>query len=233
MERPGRAFILAGAGAALLTVFVLGVFSTTQGWPWWMPLNATSHAVHGQEAIETQSFDWQYTGLGTVIHVLSCFFWAFIGLILLILLRRGEKFSALGPGGKSRIAVPWIAGLAAAGLAGVVDYGLIPARLTPGWELVLGWQGVIAGLCALALGLALGLSAGRRKPSKPPVQPAAPPQRPERRVQPDDVSDPAFRELRHRKDGVLDQRMQRIDPAGKRTADPDGSAHRDLPKPPK
>jgi hypothetical protein len=41
-------------------------------------------------------------------------------------------------------------------VAGVVDYGIVPRRLTPGWELALPPKSVAAVLAAMALGLAAG-----------------------------------------------------------------------------
>jgi hypothetical protein len=43
-----------------------------------------------------------------------------------------------------------------AAIAGAVDYGLVPRRLSPGWEHALPPRGVAAGFAALGLGLALG-----------------------------------------------------------------------------
>jgi hypothetical protein len=41
-------------------------------------------------------------------------------------------------------------------IAAVVDYGVAPKRLTPGWELVLNKRSIVAAYGALALGLAAG-----------------------------------------------------------------------------
>jgi hypothetical protein len=43
-----------------------------------------------------------------------------------------------------------------AGVAAVVDYGLVPRRISPGWELALSPRGVAAGFAGMALGLAAG-----------------------------------------------------------------------------
>ncbi|WP_258552058.1 hypothetical protein [Paracoccus versutus] len=225
MARFTLAWPLAGAGAALLSIPVLAALSAGRGLPPWMPLNATTHALHGAEAARTTALDLAHTGLGTAIHVASCFFWAGVAVLLVRRAARGGPWLA------------WLAGLATAAMAGLIDYGLLPARLRPGWELVLPPWAVLAGLAALGVGLSLGLLAawaiGRRAPGTspapdryPPVPGAAePPQAP--------VS--AVERLRHPAPHVLDQRQQRMDPAGAVTEDPnrqgDGNKQPGVPHP--
>lgn len=48
------------------------------------------------------------------------------------------------------------------GVAAFVDYGMMPKRLTPGWEHAVGGRGVVAGFAALALGLLAGALVTRR-----------------------------------------------------------------------
>ena len=45
---------------------------------------------------------------------------------------------------------------AVSAIAAVVDYGLMPKRLTPGWEEPLPIRSVAGGFAGLALGLAIG-----------------------------------------------------------------------------
>lgn len=145
--RFGPAWLLAGVMGTILSGVVLGTASALAGQPVWMPLNATSHGLHGAAAAEFTGMDFRHTGLGLVIHVASSFFWAAVAVVLLRWM-----------GGR----LVWLAGLGTALVAGAVDYGLMPARLTPGWELVLPPAGVIAGLLALGVGLSLGLRSGMR-----------------------------------------------------------------------
>lgn len=157
-----RSWLLAGTAATLLSVVVLGVAALAMGRPFWVPLNATSHALHGPEAGQFAGIDLAHTGVGLAIHVAACFFWAAMAVLLLRLSDRG------GP------ALAWAAGLATAALAGVVDYALLPARLSPGWELVLPPAGVMAGLAAMGLGIALGLRAAHGRDA-PAVMRSGPP----------------------------------------------------------
>ena len=150
-----RAFIMAGTAAAALTLIVLCAFSAAEGLAWWMPLNATSHVIHGARAANIVTTDWVHTGSGTFFNIASCYFWAVIAVLLFYVFRRILHLEA--------VAASWIAGLGAAVTAGFVDYGLIPEKFTPGWELVLNWQAVMGSLLAMGVGLSLGLHAAFRK----------------------------------------------------------------------
>ena len=167
MARLGHAWPLAAGGAVAASVLGLGLAALAMGLPFWMPLNATSHALHGPAAAQFTGLDLAHTGLGLVIHVVACGFWAAVAVLMLHDSAHGGATLA------------WFAGLSTAALAGVVDYALIPARLSPGWELVLPAAGVMAGLASLGVGLALGLWAADRQdrlapPPAPRPVPAGP-----------------------------------------------------------
>ncbi|WP_240200104.1 MULTISPECIES: hypothetical protein [Paracoccus] len=211
MARFDLAWPLAGAFAAVLSALALGVSSALRGLPVWMPLNATTHALHGPAAATTTAFDLTHTGLGAAIHVVSCFFWAAVAVLLIRKAARGGA------------AVAWLTGLATATIAGLIDYGLMPARLRPGWELVLSPLGVIAGLVALGVGLSLGLIAAQAMASRAPgtstgLDRYPPVRNPTKTSQV--IPDSALDRLRQPAPDVLDQRQQRVDPAGAVTDDP-------------
>lgn len=211
MARFDLGWPLAGASAAAVSMLVLGAFAAARGLPVWMPLNATTHAFHGAEAARTTAFDLRHTGLGAVIHIASCFFWAAVAVMLIRWAPRGPAWLA------------WLVGLATAAIAGLVDYGLMPAYLRPGWELVLPPAGIIAGLFAMGIGLSLGLTVAQAtKDHRPGTQnhrgrsSAVP-----RGSGPQPGPAPtATDQLRQPAPHVLDQRQQRIDPAGAVTDDP-------------
>ena len=46
-------------------------------------------------------------------------------------------------------------------IAGVVDYGIAPKSLTPGWKLTLSKKSVVAAFVSLAIGLAAGATVSR------------------------------------------------------------------------
>ena len=204
MARLGIALPLAGALAAVLSVLVLGMLAIRGGLPPWMPQNATSHVLHGPAAATIADMDLTHTAPGAIIHIVSAFFWAGVAILL------------VRATGSIRTGTAWVAGLGTAALAGVVDYGLLPARLSPGWELVLPPSGVIAGLLALGIGIALGLTMVRRRHTdiSAPAAPAG------MRVTGKGLSPTDLERLRRPAPTVLDQRQQRIDPAGTMTEDP-------------
>lgn len=191
MARFTRAWPLAGALATALSILVLAAAALMQGQPAWLPLNATTHAIHGPDAAAFRGIDLAHTGLGLLIHVVSAFFWASVAVLLVRL------------SGASTVRLAWAVGLVTAVLAGVVDYGLMPSRLTPGWELILPPAGVAAGLAALGVGVAVGLVLARRggrhwskeqamrSPPRALTVPPVPPPYPQPR--PADASAPAAR----------------------------------------
>lgn len=209
MARFDLGWPLAGAFATVLSGLVLGALAAARGLPAWAPLNATTHALYGPEVTRT-ALDLGHTGLGAAIHVAACFFWSAVAVLLI-------RRAPLGGSG-----LAWIAGLGTATMAGLVDYGLLPARLSPGWELVLPPLGVAAGLAAMGVGMALGLmtaaalgrnavDAAPRPRTAPATGTVAP--RPEPPISP-------VEQLRRPAPQVLDQRQQRIDPADMVTEDP-------------
>jgi hypothetical protein len=108
------------------------------------PINATSHWLHGDDAGKVKDIDVKHTGTGVATHHGACIFWA----TLFETLRAATPHA--GPARIARDAVT------VATIAAVVDYGLVPKRLTPGWEEPLPIRSVAGGFAGLALGLALG-----------------------------------------------------------------------------
>jgi hypothetical protein len=115
------------------------------------PLNASSHWLFGNKKIKLDRFDPHQTLIGLATHHASAIFWALV-----------YELGSVGLG-------PVRYGGAAAGptavFAAFLDYGLLPRRLTPGWELALSKRSVSAGFLLLGLGLAFGhhLVDGRTK----------------------------------------------------------------------
>jgi len=52
-------------------------------------------------------------------------------------------------------------------IAAVVDYGIVPKRLTPGWELSLSRKSMAGAFASLAIGLAAGALVSRQLRSRP------------------------------------------------------------------
>lgn len=140
-----RALIRAGAVGAAVSLLVLAAFSNAQGLPVWMPLNVTTHVFFGPEVVAQQSFDVVHSVLGLTIHIVACFFWA---AVMILLLRPVERATR-------RLA--WAAGLVIALMAVLVDYAILPRFLSPGWHLILPPIGVLGGFLGMGTGIAIGL----------------------------------------------------------------------------
>ncbi|SDY86909.1 hypothetical protein [Citreimonas salinaria] len=133
-----------GTIAGLSVFGALGVLARREGRSAAAPVNATSHVLHGAQAGTVDSIDTSHTGVGAVINYGASIFWA---LPFTWWLSRRRDRSA------GQIAL----GAAATGtVAGVVDYGLVPRRLSPGWEHALPPRAVATTFGAMALGLAIG-----------------------------------------------------------------------------
>ncbi|MTH79184.1 hypothetical protein [Paracoccus aestuariivivens] len=122
-----------------------------------MPLNVTTQAFFGSEVAQIRAFDVTHSGFGLLIHVVSSLFWAVIATLL---------FRGIGHA--------WIVGLGNALLALVIDYGVPPERMSPGWHRTIPFAGLVAGSIGLGIGLGLGLSLAVRPASALPVKPEIP-----------------------------------------------------------
>ena len=160
-----------GAIASLLSAAVLAQASRRETGSPFACLNATSHWIWGDEAARHQAPSLSHTAAGYLIHHAASCFWG-------VLYERmvGERVDRLPPAAKVAT------GLAAAGLACLVDYRLVPHRLTPGFEFRLSRRSIAAGYLAFGLGLALagmGRDEQRRRSRMPtPTCAAFVPRRP-------------------------------------------------------
>ncbi|HEX2138626.1 MAG TPA: hypothetical protein VHG33_02830 [Woeseiaceae bacterium] len=108
------------------------------------PINATSHVVYGPEAGDVEVADLKHTMLGLAINAGASVFWA--TLYERMFARTGNR----GGMGKSLLG-----GAAVASLAYLVDYHLVPQRLTPGWEERVSGRSLAMIFGAMALSLPL------------------------------------------------------------------------------
>lgn len=133
-----------GSIASAVTTATLAALAKAGGKGALQPTNSTSHWLHGDGAGQVRKADLSHTGLGYATHHASAVFWA---LPFEAWLAARPPRSAAGILGKAA---------AIAGLAALVDYVLVPKRLTPGWEEVLPPRAIAVTFGALALGLAAG-----------------------------------------------------------------------------
>lgn len=144
MSAPLARALVSGTVASLATTVALALFSRAAGRPAVAPVNATSHWLHGDDAARRPGPDVGRTLVGYATHHASSIFWAYLF----------ERLAGL----RGRPGAPVLFRNAAAitAIAAVVDYGVVPKRLTPGWELVLPKRSVATTYAVLALGLAVG-----------------------------------------------------------------------------
>jgi hypothetical protein len=102
--------------------------------------NATSHVLWGESAAGCHQADLRHTAVGGAIHYGSAVFWA-AGFEWLLTRRRRPH--------------PVAAAAAVTAVAYVVDYHVVPKRLTPGFELHLSGRSMCGVYAALGAGLAL------------------------------------------------------------------------------
>ena len=139
-----RSSVVSGTIASAVSAAVLALLARAEGAAPIQPINATSHWLHGEEAGRVRKIDAKHTGTGFATHHAACVLWASLF----------ETIRAAAPdAGAARILRD---AAAVSVIAAVVDYGLVPRRLTPGWEEPLPIRSVAGGFAGLALGLALG-----------------------------------------------------------------------------
>ena len=139
----GRA-LLTGSVASAVSVAVLGLLAKAEGKGAAQPINATSHWLQGEDAGTVTTIDVAHTATGYATHHAATVFWAALFEVLQSAWREPL------PGKTIRNAA------VVSTLAAVVDYGLVPKRLTPGWEGPLPIRSVTGGFVGMAFGPAIG-----------------------------------------------------------------------------
>ena len=141
---------ITGTVASLTTTAALAALAKAEGKGALQPTNSTSHWLHGEEAGHVDRADAAHTLVGYGTHHASAFFWAL----------PFEAWLAMRPPRSTSELLSDAAVMA--GIAAAVDYGLVPKRLTPGWEEVLSKRSVAVTFAAMALGLAAGAAISDR-----------------------------------------------------------------------
>ncbi|HLS69319.1 MAG TPA: hypothetical protein VK035_08245 [Kiloniellales bacterium] len=149
-----RYALFCGAGAALASSAATMISARLEGRSHWAPVNATSHWLWGGEAGTHDEADLPHTAVGGATNIGASFFWG--GLFGAFLSSRPPRT----PAGMLRDAS------VVGALAGLVDYGLVPKRLTPGWELALSKRSVVITMAAMSVGLAGGGLAAQKAGGK-------------------------------------------------------------------
>jgi len=132
--------LISGTVSGIATAAVASAAARSEGEPAAAPLNAVSHVLWGDEAGRQDDVSLRYTATGFATNHAACVFWAGVYEAL----RRRVGAGTLG----ALASAP-----AVAVLAYVVDYHLVPRRLTPGYELRLSGRSLTSIYAALALSL--------------------------------------------------------------------------------
>jgi hypothetical protein len=144
---------VAGGAATLLSLAVLALAGRRENGSAVAPVNAVGHWLWGDEALRADEASLRHTGTGVVTHLAAGVFWAAL-------------YSRLWGQRPAAGSVPQAiaGGIATSAVAFAVDYGVVPKRLTPGFEHRLDAGAMLATYASLAAGLALGaVLLGRRR----------------------------------------------------------------------
>ena len=143
--RPDR-LVAGGLAAALLSGLVLAWRGRAETGSAAAAINAPSQWLHGREALRHDEPSWRYSALGALTHGLSSMLWS--GLYDLLRERRERR-------GSTGTAGALVDAAAVTAVAAVVDFKLVPDRLSPGFQHRLSRPAVVLTYAAFAAGLLL------------------------------------------------------------------------------
>jgi hypothetical protein len=142
--RIGLSGLVTGTAASVVSTAALALLAQREGKSAFQPTNATSHWLHGDRAASCREPDAAHTLIGYATHHASALFWAV----------PFEAWLAARPPRPAAALLRDACVMSA--IAAVIDYGAMPKRLTPGWELVLSKGSITVTYVAMALGLTAG-----------------------------------------------------------------------------
>jgi hypothetical protein len=130
--------LISGSIVSGVTTAVLALLARVGGGHAVQPVNSTSHWYWGEAAGRSRAIDLGHTLLGFGTHHGASVFWA--GIYQAIRRTRPERSEVVDAVGVSVVAA-------------LVDYGLVPKRLTPGWEKVVPPSSIAIAYVAMAAAL--------------------------------------------------------------------------------
>jgi hypothetical protein len=134
-----------------VTTALLSLIAQARGHHPVQTINATSHWFWGDRAGRTRAVDGKHTALGFVTHHLASILWASV-------------FQAVRRSSPGRSPLVDAAGVSV--LAAVVDYLVVPRRLTPGWEKVVSPTAIALAYGAMTIGLIATCPRDEAKPER-------------------------------------------------------------------
>jgi hypothetical protein len=143
-RQAAREGLATGAIAGVMSAVAASAFGRRDSGSAVAPINAVSHWLWGDRAGEVRQADLPHTAVGAVTNVLAAMFWA-------TLHARVRPRAAAAPVGAAIAG-----GIATSAVAAGVDYGLVPRRFTPGWELSVSNRSMAGIFAVLAAGIAIG-----------------------------------------------------------------------------
>lgn len=136
---------VSGSLTSILSTCVLAVAGARQAGSAVAPINAVSHWLWGDESLHAQRPTLRHTLAGYLTQHAASIFWA--TLYARVYGHRDEA---------KQLPQAVAGGIATSAVAYVVDYTLVPKRLTPGYEHRVDGKSMLAIYGALAAGFALG-----------------------------------------------------------------------------
>jgi hypothetical protein len=138
--------LVGGLAAAALSGLVLAWRGRAEAGSAAAPINAPSQWLHGREALQQDGVTWRHTALGALVHGASSMLWA--GLYELLRERREQH-------GSTGTSAALVDAAAVTAVAAVVDFKLVPDRLSPGFQHRLSRPAVVLTYAGFAAGLLL------------------------------------------------------------------------------
>lgn len=146
--------VVSASLAGGLSMLVLALRGRAERGSAMAPVNAPSHWLLGERALQQTRPSWRYTATGALIHHASAAMWG--GIFNRIIGRQGV---AAQPAKLAASAAAMTA------VAALVDFKLVPERLTPGFQHHLSRKSLVLTYGAFAAGLALAAWATRNQAS--------------------------------------------------------------------
>jgi len=143
-----RYMLFCGAGAALASLSSVALLARAEGEPALRPISASGHWLWGDDAAVKGEPGMTRSGVGGATNIGAGLMW-------------GGLFGAWVQRNASTPGEVLRDGAALGAVAGLLDYGLLPRRLSPGWELALSSRSVVLSMAAMAAGAVAGAFAAR------------------------------------------------------------------------